>query len=106
MGTWMVISKQGRFAALTSYRNPSEPHPADKSRGHVVSSFLKSKGKPINFLKKLQQRRHDYNGFNLIAGTVNELYFYSKQDNVIQPIEPGASSVSNASLNTPWPKVV
>src|SRR5699024_1837016 len=73
---------------------------------HIVSSFLKSKGTPINFLKKLQQQRHDYNGFNLIAGTVNELYFYSKQDNVIQPIEPGTYSVSNASLNTPWPKVV
>src|SRR5699024_9414006 len=66
----------------------------------------KSKGTPINFLKKLQQERHDYNGFNLIAGTVNELYFYSKQGNVIQPIEPGTYSLSNASLNTPWPKVV
>lgn len=106
MGTWMGITKQGRFAALTNYRNPNEQHPANMSRGHIVSSFLKSKGTPINFLKKLQQERHDYNGFNLIAGTVNELYFYSKQGNVIQPIEPGTYSVSNASLNTPWPKVV
>src|SRR5699024_11262386 len=87
-------------------RKQNEPHPANMSRCHIVSSFLKSKVTPINFLKKLQQERHDYNGFNLIAGTVNELYFYSKQGNVIQPIEPGTYSLSNASLNTPWPKVV
>src|SRR5699024_1736569 len=73
MGTWMRITKQRRFAALTNDRNPNEQHPANMSRGHIVSSFLKSKGKPINFIKKLQQERNDYNGYNLIAGIVHKL---------------------------------
>src|SRR5699024_489100 len=106
MRTWMGISKQGRFAALTNYRNPNEQHPANMQHGHNFYSFLKSKTTTISILKKLQRQRYDYNGFKLIAGTVNELYFYSKQDTVIQAIEPGTYSVSNASLNTPWPKVV
>src|SRR5699024_4199459 len=37
---------------------------------------------------------------------VNELYVDIKQGNVIQAIESGTNSVSKASLNTPWPKVV
>src|SRR5699024_12021668 len=106
MGTWMGITKQGRFAALTNYRNPNEQHPANMSRGHIVSSFLKSKGKPINFLKKLQQERHDYNGFNLIAGTVNELYYYIKQYNVIQSIESSTFSLSHNILQPPKTIVV
>src|SRR5699024_11621904 len=59
-----------------------------------------------NCRTKLQQGRHDYIGCSLRAGTVNGLYFDSKQGNVIQPIDPGTYSLSNASLNTPWPKVV
>lgn len=105
-GTWMGITKQGRFAALTNYRDPSDNTSSAESRGHIVTDYLKNNENPVEFLKKLQQNRDNYNGFNLLAGTVDNLYFYSKQDNQIIPLEPGTNSVSNASLNTPWPKVV
>src|SRR5699024_12626024 len=61
MGTWMGITKQGRFAGLQNYRNPNEQHPANMSRVHIVSSFLKSKGSSINFLKKIKLERKQTN---------------------------------------------
>src|SRR5699024_6913035 len=75
MGTWMRITKQGRFAALTNYRNPTQQHSANMSRVYIVSALLKNNETPINFLQNLHPLRHDYNGFTLIAGTVHELHF-------------------------------
>src|SRR5699024_134460 len=49
--------------------------------------------------------RQQYNGFNLIVGTVDDLYYYSPQTNQQERILAGTHSLSNASLNTPWPKV-
>lgn len=105
MGTWMGITKQGRIAALTNYRDPKSEKQFNKSRGDIVTSFLTSNILAEHFLSDLQDRRHEYDGFNLIVGTVDQLFYYSKQENDIVTITPGTYSVSNAALNTPWPKV-
>ena len=105
LGTWMGITKQGRFAALTNYRNPGEK-PAPASRGNLVASYLKENCSPETFLTQLQENRSAYKGFNLLIGSADTLYFYNKEENKVRTIEPGTHSVSNASLNTPWPKVV
>ncbi|MDQ0216361.1 uncharacterized protein with NRDE domain [Oikeobacillus pervagus] len=106
MGTWMGISKTGRFAALTNYRDPNEISEGKKSRGEIIRTFLLSKDHPKDFLFQLDKEKHHYPGFNVIAGTVDHLFYYGNRYGGIQEVQPGTHSLSNAFLNTPWPKVM
>ncbi|HLR53662.1 MAG TPA: NRDE family protein [Pseudogracilibacillus sp.] len=104
-GTWLGITKHGYVAALTNYRNPNERKTQNFSRGDLTRTFLEKEPPVANFLSKVQTNRQQYNGFNLIVGTVDDLYYYSPQTNQQERILAGTHSLSNASLNTPWPKV-
>lgn len=105
MGTWLGITKQGRFAALTNYRDPAEFHSQKRSRGAIVHNFLTGTMNAVDYLQVLEQEKDLYNGFNVVLGTVDELYYYSNKENIIRKIPPGTHSISNHLLNTPWPKV-
>lgn len=105
MGTWMGITRTGRFATLTNYRNPVLEIPDKISRGEIITDFLTNEASTETFLNDLQLKSAQYNGFNLLAGTVDDLYYYSNQLNEITPILSGTHSVSNHLLNTAWPKV-
>lgn len=106
MGTWMGVTRTGRFAALTNYRNPSEFDKTDKkSRGHIVRDFLAGDETSLEFLKKLQQVSLDYRGFNLFVSDGDSLMYYSNIGNEIKQLEPGIYGLSNDQLDTPWPKV-
>src|SRR5687768_4996878 len=52
-GTWMGITKQGRFAALTNYRDPNELTDGKRSRGELVSNALKYNGDIQEYMKSL-----------------------------------------------------
>nr|WP_070121811.1 NRDE family protein [Bacillus marinisedimentorum] len=106
MGTWMGVTKSGRFAALTNYRNPAEKQAGKASRGNIVKDFLAGSDAPGDFLEALHKKKDDYQGFNIIVGTVNDLFYYSNYDPVIRKLDPGIYSLSNALLDTPWPKTV
>lgn len=105
MGTWMGVTKTGRFAALTNYRNPNESRHDKKSRGQIVRDFLSSETAPEPFLQKLQQNRHHYQGFNLLLADQQSFYYYSNVENEIKKLEQGIYGLSNHLLDTPWPKV-
>lgn len=105
LGTWMGITKTGRFAALTNYRNPNEQKNDKRSRGHIVKNFLTSEKTPYAFLNELQKERHHYPGFNVLAADQENFYYYSNVENKILKINPGIHGLSNHLLNTPWPKV-
>lgn len=105
-GTWLGITKHGYLAALTNYRNPNEIKSNSYSRGDITRSFLENEPAVTEYLTRLQAEHQHYNGFNFIAGTVDDLYYYSQQKNSSTLIPAGTHSLSNASLNTPWPKVV
>lgn len=106
MGTWMGVTRSGRFAALTNYRNPEEFKKMDKkSRGHIVQSFLSRDEAPLEFLENLQKKRLDYRGFNLFIADRESLLYYSNIGNEIKVLEPGIYGLSNHQLDTPWPKV-
>ena len=105
-GTWMGINKKTKqFAAITNYRDPSNFKENAKSRGIIVSSFLENKINPDDFIKSLQPEKDNYNGFNLIAGNKDEIYYYSNISNHPEKLEPGIHGLSNHFLNTDWPKV-
>ena len=105
-GTWMGITKSGRISMLTNYRDPLNINPNAPSRGNLVSDYLLSKEEPEQYLKRIEQNGKVYNGFNLLAGTVNGLYYYSNYKEGVDKIEPGFYGISNHLLETPWPKVV
>lgn len=105
-GTWLGMSKDGKFATLTNYRHPKYFKDDDKrTRGDIVTNYLTSSVDPQAYLEELHERRHEYSGFNVIVGNGDELFYYSNEKGNIKEIERGTHSLSNAFLNTPWPKV-
>mgnify|MGYP006276319001 CR=1 FL=1 len=105
MGTWMGMSKEGRFAAVTNYRDLSNIDPSRKSRGDLTKNFLLDQSQGKTYLEALYEESDNYNGFNLLVGDVKNLYHYSNYEKKINAIPDGIHGLSNSLLNTPWPKV-
>lgn len=104
-GTWMGMTKQGRFAALTNYRDPDNIDPHAPSRGQLTKDFLESDISPLEYLTQLKETKTPYNGFNLLVGDGASLWYYNNVNYEIQALQPGIYGLSNALLNSPWPKV-
>jgi len=105
-GVWLGVSRIGRIAAITNFREPDFHIANSTSRGDLVSNFLVSKESPKNYIEHVKSMGHRFNGFNLFIGDRSELFYYSNRENSIKKIEPGLYGVSNRFLDTPWPKVV
>ncbi|MEZ5570510.1 MAG: NRDE family protein [Halioglobus sp.] len=105
-GTWMGVTRRGRFAAVTNYRDPARTAVAPCSRGELPLGFLTGCADPASYLGVLEARATDYAGFNLLVGDGNSLWYFSNSDNE-KPLclPPGIYGLSNARLDTPWPKV-
>jgi uncharacterized protein with NRDE domain len=105
-GTWLGITKSGRIAAVTNYRDPSSHKTQTPSRGWLVRDYLLGTDDPVPYLERLRREGSMYNGFNLIVGNEEELYWYSNRGEKIISLTPGLHGISNRLLDTPWPKVV
>src|SRR5258706_10576622 len=104
-GTWLGITLDGRFAALTNYRNPADKKTGAPSRGALVSEFLTGKMTPLEYLQGGERRAVKYNGFSLLVGHTTSLYFLSNRGGHVTRVDPGIHGLSNHLLDTPWPKV-
>ena len=104
MGTWMGISKNGRFAAVTNYRDLKNIKSDVKSRGHLPTHFLLGTSSPNDYASKVQKNGADYNGFNLIV-LENEMAYAGNYSENSYELGFGVYGLSNALLDTPWPKV-
>ncbi|KAK1400317.1 transport and Golgi organization 2-like [Heracleum sosnowskyi] len=108
-GTWLACSKEGRFAFLT---NVLELHasPEAKTRGDLPIRFLESKKSPKAFAEELVKEAHEYNGFNLIMVDLlsKSMFYISNRPKgeavLIHEVKPGIHVLSNAKLDSPWPK--
>ncbi len=105
MGTWLGMSKDGRFGALTNYRDPAHMKPSKVSRGEIVTNFLNGADSTKSYMQNLSNHKKDYVGYNVLAGTPDELMYYNNIEDTITTIDPGTHGLSNHFLNTPWPKV-
>jgi len=94
-GTWMGVSRDGRFAAVTNYRGGTEPGAAE-SRGALVTRYLEGVG-----VAELAERKTAYSGFNLLAGDGGELWWLSNRDGGPRRLEPGWYGLGNLLLDTP-----
>ena len=103
-GTWLGVTRSGRFAALTNIRSPAARR-GPRSRGDLVRDYLTGRLSPEAYLTDITQNLGDYAGFNLLVGTMQELWFLNSDEAQPRPLEPGVYGLSNASLNDPWPKL-
>lgn len=105
-GTWMGINRSGQFSAITNYREPDKRDPGAPTRGKLVLNYLQHNEAPYTYLERINGKAYRYNGFNLLAGNVNRLYYLSNKKNGIDELSAGIYGLSNHLLNTPWPKVL
>lgn len=104
-GTWLGITKSGRFAALTNYRDPANIDANAPSRGQLTRDFLESDIHPEEYLNNIKADKSQYNGFNLLVGDHDTLWYYNNVNHEILVLDDGIFGLSNALLNDSWPKV-
>lgn len=105
-GTWLGVTRQGRFALLTNYREIGRQIIQAPSRGDLVSDYLKTSVAPAAYADQVNKSADAYNGFNLIVGDLKTASYVSNRTPKRQPqnLAAGRYVVSNHLLDTPWPK--
>lgn len=94
-GTWMGVSRGGRFAAVTNYRGGTEPSAAE-SRGSLVTRYLGGTQVP-----EIAERKAVFSGFNLLASDGDTLWWLSNRDSDARRLPPGWYGLGNLLLDSP-----
>ena len=102
-GTWLGVSDQGRFAAVTNVREPGMAK-GKLSRGELTRNFLEGQQSAEDFLATLDYA--DYSGFNLLLADGAALHYASNRGPQVQSLAPGVYGLSNHLLDSPWPKLI
>ncbi len=104
-GTWMGVTRAGRWAALTNVRDFRNPREGRVSRGVLVRDYLCGNEPPEGYAEAVSARLGDFAGFNLLVGDRTEVWYVSTHTDAPEALEPGLYGLSNATLGAPWPKV-
>lgn len=112
-GTWLGLNEVGQLALLTNVREPGVRLPASPSRGEIVSDWLTG--------RRGDQRLEDLaamprNGFNLLTADLSSdprasslapsaAWLSNRPTSRVSTLGPGLYGLSNAALDTPWPKL-
>ena len=103
-GTWLALHRSGRFATVTNFRDAQQPSAKFRSRGHLVTDFLRGTETPLEYLKPIDGPA--YAGFNLLVSDGQTLAYLSNRGDGALQLGPGIYGLSNAMLDSPWHKVV
>lgn len=104
-GTWLGLTRSGRFAAVTNVRDPLARRSGARSRGELVVSWLSGATGAADFARHLGARFDHYADFNLLFGDRAELWYAASLTRSCRPLAPGIYALSNHLLDSPWPKV-
>lgn len=104
-GTWLGINTRGAFTAVTNYRDGSRPSKPLRSRGELTANYLNSDDSAATYAQQLEGSKAQYGGFNLLLADDSGLYSCASRTTDVQKLEPGIYALSNALLDTPWPKL-
>ena len=104
-GTWLGVTRTGRIAAITNFREPDAQIEKAPSRGVLIRDYLTANSAPPHYLNEVRKIGHTYNGFNLITGDADGLFYYSSRATQVHELKPGLYGISNHLLDTSWPKV-
>ena len=102
-GSWLAVTRGGRFAMVTNVRGLPEP-PDAPSRGALVADFVRGQAEPLAYAEGVQRER--YAGFHLVTGEVGGVVAHVSSDMAARALEPGIFAVSNAPAAIDWPKIV
>jgi uncharacterized protein with NRDE domain len=105
-GSWLAMTKGGKISMVTNYRDPKNINPNAPSRGHLVSDYLQQEVDAETYLTNISWKGKQYNGFNLITGDLDNLWYYSNYQEGVHQLGSGVFGLSNHLLETPWPKIV
>ncbi len=104
-GMWLGVTRGGKIAAITNFRDPGVNILNAPSRGFLVRDFLAGDSSPEDYLEHVQSDKDRYNGYNLLVGDRSALLYYSNRGNRIRKLTSGMYGLSNRFLDTPWPKI-
>ncbi len=111
-GSWLALSTHDKRLVLVTNVRQGLPQVAGRSRGLLVRDLAATSAPLPDALQAVWVTRGDYAGFNLIAGQFPDRLYYlsnrlsNRHAGGIQPVLPGLYGLSNAALDTPWPKVL
>lgn len=107
-GTWLGISSGAqapRFAAVTNIRTGEPEPPNQLSRGQLPLDFLTGHGSAQVYVERLASTALEYGRFNLLCCAGDELWYARNHPRFCaEKVSPGLHVLSNAHLDTPWPK--
>ena len=104
-GTWMGVTRDGRWAAVTNFRDGARPEAGSRSRGELVARFLQESSSAAAYAATLANVGAEYHGFNLVVGDTQGVHYVSNRGAGPKSLKPGIYGLSNHLLDTPWPKV-
>ena len=104
-GTWLGVRRDGRFALVTNVREGGAHDPSARSRGELVPRVLNASQPVEHVLRDIADKKGQYNGFNLLVGDSAGVMWISNRSEDAQRFTDGIHGLSNALINTPWPKL-
>lgn len=105
-GSWLGVTTQGRVALLTNVREPGRHRPDAPSRGRLVEAYLRQDQSAADYALAVEREAMAYNGFNLLVGDSSGMWYCSnRSEPSTRELAPGVAGLSNAALDTPWPKL-
>ncbi len=104
-GAWLAVGEGVRFAVVTNVRRLPLGRGA-RSRGELVTRFLLGGESARSFAEAAAAQAAEYGAFNLLCGDERHVCHASSHGAEARTLSAGVYGLSNASLDTPWPKVV
>jgi uncharacterized protein with NRDE domain len=110
-GGWLLVSADGKAAALVTNVRDAQLKRGEFSRGQLTVAWVEAvaSGQVQPFLDRLKspQFAQSHGGYNLICGLPQQGIWWhhnNREGAGLRQVTAGVHGVSNASLNTPWPK--
>lgn len=102
-GGWLQVARDGRVAAVTNVRL-GRAESAPRSRGALVTTFVNRSTTAAGYVEALQPIASEYGRFNLLLWDGAAHYASNHPEHRARPLSRGVHALSNADLDTPWPK--
>lgn len=104
-GSWCGVTRDGRIAAVTNYRDPSQAEAGKRSRGHLVRDYLLGRQPAAAAARDIDACKGEFSEFNLLLGDAASLWYVGSRAPATQSVEAGVHGISNGAFDLAWPKV-
>lgn len=104
-GSWLQFSARRRLAAVTNVRVGPAADPAPRSRGQLVTGFVRDPRDAGAYAAALTGSAMQYGRFNLLLWDGQRLVLAGNHPHYMhRPLPIGVHGLSNGALEPAWPK--